>query len=407
MKKNVFILVIGMFFLVGNIFSQEENKKLEFKPYGFVKGDMIYTMGGVYSFGNVANCYNSSPQFASGLDTTAIGFTGQHSRLGFKASTGEKIKVSGLLEIDFYEGPINSNVKPRMRLGYVSVSKGGFEARFGQQWDLYSSLNPNTNNTNGNMWYAGNKGFRRGQIQLSYVLKNDKISPMIQLSVGETTREDAGIGKDNISGIPMLQGRVSAKILDKYSLGVSYAYGTYLEKKGLIETGVGLGIADTLLSDFTVNTSGISVDLSLPIHKYFSLNGEFNTGTNLNNANLFSVAGNYSWSIHDSLKTLSVSDKNSMGMWFNAQSNITDWFQVVVGFGMDNNTSETFAVNNIEKNTVVYGDLIFPIKHGFSIALEVMNINTTVVSKVDVNKKITERKSNIANVVNLSAKVNF
>jgi len=406
MKKNLSILFIGMLLSIAT-FAQEENKKIDLKTYGFFKGDMIYTMGGVYSFANAGNCYISSPQFASGLDTNAIGFTAQHSRLGFKATTGEKIKVSGLLEIDFYEGPINSNVKPRMRLGYASVAKGGFEARFGQQWDLFSALNPNTNNTNGNMWYAGNRGFRRGQVQLSYFIKNEKVAPMIQVSVGETTREDAGIGKDNLSGMPMIQGRLSAKVKEKYTIGVAYANGSYVEKKGLIEAVPNPLINDTLTKDLKFSTSGISVDLNLPIHKYFNLMGEFNTGTNLNNANLFSVAGNYAWSIDDSLKTITTTDKKSMGMWFNAQSNIKEWLQVVVGFGMDNNTSDKFAANNIEKNTVIYGDIIFPIKHGFSVALEFMNINTTVVTKVDAAKKITERKSNIANVVNLSAKVNF
>jgi len=406
MKKLVLISA-AFCLLISASFAQEENKKLEIKPYCFFKVDMIYTMGGVYSFANAANCYVSSPQFASGLDTNAIGFTAQHSRLGFKATTGEKIKVTGLLEIDFYEGPINSNVKPRMRLGYVGISKGGFEAKFGQQWDLFSALNPNTNNTNGNMWYAGNRGFRRGQVQLSYFIKNEKISPMLQVSVGETTREDAGIGKDNLSGMPMIQGRLSAKVKEKYTIGVAYANGSYVEKKGLIETVVAPAICDTLLKDLKFATSGISVDINVPVHKYFALNGEFNTGTNLNNANLFSVAGNYAWSIHDSLKTITTTDKKSMGMWFNAQSNIKEWLQIVVGYGMDNNTSDKFAVNNIEKNTVIYGDIIFPIKHGFSIALEVMNINTQVVTKVDANKKVSERKNNIANVVNLSAKVNF
>ena len=31
---------------------KEENKKLELKPYGFVKGDMVYATRGVYSWGN-------------------------------------------------------------------------------------------------------------------------------------------------------------------------------------------------------------------------------------------------------------------------------------------------------------------------------------------------------------------
>ncbi|NCO56312.1 MAG: hypothetical protein GW876_13055, partial [Bacteroidetes bacterium] len=47
---------------------KEENKKLELKPYGFVKGDMVYATGGVYSWGDTILCNLSAPQFASGKD---------------------------------------------------------------------------------------------------------------------------------------------------------------------------------------------------------------------------------------------------------------------------------------------------------------------------------------------------
>ena len=57
-------------------------------------------------------------------------------------------------------------------LHYASVIHGGFEARMGQMWDIFSPNNANTNNTNGNMWYAGNRGFRRAQLYLGYKGKN-------------------------------------------------------------------------------------------------------------------------------------------------------------------------------------------------------------------------------------------
>jgi len=73
------------------------------------------------------------------------------------------------LKIDFFSAlGFDTNVNPRLRLAYASLAVNNFEFRFGQQWDLFSPLNPNTVNVNANLWYGGNLGFRRGQIQIGY-----------------------------------------------------------------------------------------------------------------------------------------------------------------------------------------------------------------------------------------------
>jgi hypothetical protein len=402
LNKNVFFLGLSLLLLSQPLFAQEnveekveekeKNKKLELKPYGFIKGDMVYTTDEVKSFTNAGSL--AAPQQATGVEQSAVGFTAQHTRIGLKSTVGEQIKVGGVVEIDFFTNTFVTNATPRIRLGYASVAKGGFEARMGQQWDLFSANNPTTNNTNGNMWYAGNRGFRRAQLQLSYMLDNEKISPMVQFSLGETTPDGAFPGFDNQSGIPMIQARLSGKIMKKYVVGASFASGKYVAEVG------------TPL-EFNYNTSGVSFDFNLPIHKYFSLLGEFSTGTNLSNATLFSVAGNYSYTINPVTSAITKNSTKSMGYWLNATSNITDWFSVVLGYGMDKNNNETFAINNVEKNTVLYGDLIFPIKHGFSVALEYQNIKTVVVTAVDANNAISTTKDNTANVINLSARVAF
>jgi hypothetical protein len=48
---------------------------------------------------------------------------------------------------------------------------------------------------------------------------------------------------------------------------------------------------------------------------------------------------------------------------------------------------------------------IFPVKHGFSVALEFQNISTTEVTKIENDKAVTTDFT--ANIINLSAKVNF
>ncbi|OFX62094.1 MAG: hypothetical protein A2046_16795 [Bacteroidetes bacterium GWA2_30_7] len=380
--KKYFILFIVL--LPGLVYAQEKPATLapekpkwydEGKIYGFFQGNMIYVTNSVYSWGNPTNNYLSSPQLAinDSVGHPALGFTAQHSRFGYDIIKGDKVKVGGKLEIDFYGGSHFANVKPRIRLGYASLSKGGFEIRFGQQWDLFSPHFATTNNTNGNLWYAGNMGFRRTQLQLIYKIANDKIAPMIQVSAGEATSEETGLGADNLSVMPMLQGRLSAKIIKKFDIGFYFMNASFRPNP------------DTTSKDFSA--SGFGCDISLPFHNYFELKGEFNTGTNLNNANLFTIAGNGAKD----------ADKTNMGIWFNVTSKLHKHFQLVIGYGIDNNTTKDLVKGKIESNTVIYGDLIFPISDGYSLALEVQNINT----------KIKDGKNNIATVINLAGKINF
>lgn len=393
----IFSLTLQPFLMQGS--SQgtgEPSKKLVLSPYGFLKGDMIYSSAEVNSFGIVSL---GAPQLATGTDRSALGFTAQHTRLGLRGSVGETVKAGGLVEIDFFSNAFDANGKPRIRLAYASIGKGGFEARFGQQWDLFSPNNANTNNTNGNMWFAGNRGFRRTQIQLSYKLPGDMISPMLQVSAGETCREEAGLGKDNLSGIPMLQARLSGTISSKYIVGVSVVSGTYLEKRGTIVIG---GILD---EDFTFNTSGVCLDFNLPLHDYLSITGEVNAGTNLNNANLFSVSGNFSWLI--SAGEVVKYARKSMGVWVNATSKLSDHVHLIVGYGLDKNTSVLIPLNDTEKNRVAYGNITIPINHGFALSLELMNINTVKVAGLDMDNNITSRHSWKANVISLAGKITF
>jgi hypothetical protein len=385
MKKLLLFMVMALpLFVLAQDKPKEEKPKWfdEGKIYGFLQGNMIYVTNSVYSWGNTANNYLSSPQFATN-DTAgypALGFTAQHSRFGFDISKGTKVKVGGKLEIDFYGGPHDANVKPRIRLGYASLVVKGFEVRIGQQWDLFSPNNPTTNNTNGNMWYAGNLGFRRAQIQLIYKITNDKFAPMIQLSAGEATKEEASLGSDNKSGIPMFQGRLSAKIQKKYEMGVYFVNASYRPD------------VDTTKYDFT--SSGFGIDITLPFHKYLEIKGEFNSGTNLNNANLFSASGS---GIHSFGKDI---DQKNLGIWFNLTSKISDHFQIVLGYGIDQNKTSKEKLSkmvSVESNTVIYGDLIFPIINGFSLALEGQSIAT----------KIYGGETNSAFVINFAGKITF
>jgi len=364
--KSFLSLIILLSFIITTAFAGGP----ELKPYGFVKGDMVYATKGVLSFGS-DNL--SAPQLASGVDNAALGFTAQHTRFGLKGSVGEDVKVGGQIELDFYGGGFNSNVNPRIRLAYAWMAMNNFELRFGQQWDIFSPNNATTNNTNGNMWYAGNRGFRRGQIQFIYKMAMEGLNPMMQLSIGEAAKEASGLGADNNAVMPMIQGRLSAKLMDKHVVGVYFAYAKFSP--------------DPDTSDYDYNASGFGLDFNFPFNKMLTLKGEVNMGTNLNNCNLFTIVGNGNADL----------DAKSLGLWANAIVKPSDTFHAVLGVGMDKNQTDDLAAGKIEQNMVVYGDLIFPFEHGFSIAVELKSIS----------KKYKDVDDYSEPVINISGKVLF
>ncbi len=324
-------------------------QKVEFKPYGFIKGDAIFAASGVLSFDSQIL---TAPQFAIGADTAAVGFTAQHTRLGIRGEAGDDIKAGGLVEVDFFRNSLETNLLPRMRLAYAWLATGGFELRVGQQWDLLSSNNPFTNNTNGNLWYAGNMGFRRGMIQAMYRIPGETFAPMFQFALCEGAQ--GATYTDNWAGIPMLQGRVSAVINKKFTIGAALLSASFAP------------FPDS--SDLNFSTFGFGADFSLPFDDLFSIYGEFNTGANLKNASLFTIAGPGS-------KTL---DSKNTAFWLNIQSKPHKRVHLTVGLGMDDNGTEEsrLAPGAVLGNMVVYGNVLVPFDYGFSLALEAMHITT-------------------------------
>lgn len=65
---------------------------IELKPYGFIKGEMVYANKEVYSF---LQPNLTAPQVTSGITIPAMGFTAMHTRFGLSGSKGDDIQVSG------------------------------------------------------------------------------------------------------------------------------------------------------------------------------------------------------------------------------------------------------------------------------------------------------------------------
>jgi hypothetical protein len=136
--------------------------------------------------------------------------------------------------------------------------------------------------------------------------------------------------------------------------------------------------------DYT--TMGFSVDANLPIDKLFALKAEFATGTNLNNANLFTIGGSGS----------ATKEVETSGFWVEATSKIHSNFNAVLGFGDEMVTSTVTA--GAESNMTGYADLIFPIGEFFSLSAEYQLLMTTFAGADEAN---------MAHVIDIAGKVVF
>ena len=90
-------------------------------------------------------------------------------------------------------------------------------------------------------------------------------------------------------------------------------------------------------------------------------------------------------------------ERKSTGLWFNIVTYPLDRINLVAGFGTDRNQSDVISDGEIKQNTSFYGDFIFPIAHGFSLALEMENIST----------KEQKGNTNSALVFTFSGRVDF
>ncbi len=290
---------------------------------------------------------------ASGNTSGAVSFTAQHSMLGLKTSdSAGGVIIGGVCEADFFSNTSDFDAKPRLRLAYAWFSPfNNLEVRVGQQWDLFAPLNPFMNNTNGNLWYAGNSGYRRPQFQARYAMDFAAFKQGFQFSIGDATSEDetgSGLGLDDLSKIPMIQGRMSFTFPEKLEIGAAVVYAAY--EKGT-----------------AYSTKGASLDADLPFHRLLSLKGELTWGANLNNANLFSIGGNGT----------ALKDVKSLGFFWNAISKPLDFLNVSVGFGMERVTSQ-LEFWQAERNLTVFGDLIFPLSRYFALSAELQMFKTTL-----------------------------
>ncbi len=263
--------------------------KFPFSVTGFLKLDMAVHSARLNS--------SDAPRFAvlenAGQDHDAsFNATVEHSRFIFKWDgptwKEKEVKVDGLFEFDLFNLGDTGDSKytmaqPRIRLLYFDVAKKdwGVLLRAGQDWDLFSPLNVNTLNTNGNYWFGGNIGFRRPQLQGR---KSFDWGPTHKMTVSASANANVGVtrtasgrtintGED--AGTPVVEGQIS------------YAVPHFIKDESVkvILSGV-YGTEEIDGVENTIQQQGIALSMQIPLVKAdkevkLSFMGEVHYGENL------------------------------------------------------------------------------------------------------------------------------
>ena len=337
--------------------------------YGFISAEAFYSDSQLSTFGtnnNTPASYNKTPagpnrvvdESVEGNNNAFISATPQNSRFGFLLEPydfdDKPFEIDARLEMDFFStGDLSvASLRPRLRRGYAGIGgkSGRWHVLFGQEWDLFSPLNPATLNIGGNLWRQGNLGFRRPQIR--FTSKNPigkgsgiEAAASVNLPSNSMSFDDSG----NTTGVPMIEGRVG--YWHKLSAGKLKAYisGAYARHRNAVAGG----------SD--INNWGISASVSAPLHRFFIPSGEFH----------------YGYSLGMMLSNASDTSRQRMiAGWGQVKSLWLDWLESNVGYGIDTLDSSEVAAGWVRRNQVAFANLKFKPVKSFIIGIEYNYLNT-------------------------------
>lgn len=335
-----------------------EADRFKFTPYGYIKLDASYDDSAVNDGDYVIYVLSE----AAVSDDNEFNMTARQTRLGLVISAPdfEGWKTKGKLEIDFYgNGPAVHENKSEimMRHAFLEFKKGNFGILAGQTWDVISPLNPSTlNYTVG--WAAGNIGYRRPQIRLSYNSgQNNPMNISAEYALSRTsglTNEDLDAGGQNDgedSGFPTMQGRIAlaTELMGKKKsvFGISGHYG----KEEVDWAG-----AEKDMKSWSVNW-----DFTIPLYDYLTLMGEAFIGENLDD---------YFGGILQGVNTTTQSEIRSRGVWTQLSFKPDDKWQYNAGFGLDDPDHMDINDSMRDKNTFYFANALFKLAPPLTLGLE-------------------------------------
>lgn len=344
------------------------SSKVPFKFYGFVSGEFLWTGSQLSTFGTLDNTpasYNRQiagfnrvvDESIDGNNDAAVSGTVQNTRFGFALDrydfNGKNYSVDARIEMDFFSAT-NTNigtVVPRLRRAYASIGQDHWRFLAGQEWDLFSPLNPSTLNLGGNLWTQGNLGFRRPQLRFGYEHTVGDQSGLegaasLNLPSNVMSLDDNG----NSTGIPMFEGRVG--FWHTLPAGKMWAYlsAAYAQHRNAVA------------GASRVNNWGLGLSLDVPVHRLLKPMGEVHYGYSLGSE--LSIASD-------------TRRQRTLSAWGQIKSEWLSWLETNIGYGIDTLSSPQVPANSVKRNQMGFGNILFKPFKVFVIGLEYNYLRTT------------------------------
>ena len=337
---------------------------------GFIKADAFWTNGRVNS--------RDTPQFATADPDSDEQFdaTVQFTRLVLDWDGPEILydgKVDAKIEVDLrslsgddFAGRFN-NSRIATRQLYVNLTFDTWSVLAGQTWDVFSPLNVDTLNTEGNLWFGGNAGFRRPQLRLEKwfdVTDEQRFSALFSVNANIGIPDPMGneFNTGNDSGKPVLMGAV------RYSLPFLTDSDTTIGVSGLI----GEEEVDGL--DGGIDQIAYGADLTLPITEQISFKAEWQHGENTDS---FLLGGGFDATFDPAtgLFTGTGDETEVNAGWGQLSIQATEEFLVNFTLGQERFTSGSGAGGR-DRNTVFGGNLQYSLSEDVIVGAEYTHFDT-------------------------------
>jgi len=339
---------------------------LDVQIYGILRLDSSYDTSQVEP-GNYIKWVKSEKD---NKNDNQFDMTANQSRLGLKINGPEddRLKTSGLLEVDFYGLGEENKATIKMRHGYLKLEwpNERFDIIAGQTWDVIAPLNPYTLNDTV-MWYAGNTGYRRPQLRLtkSYSLSNDvdlKLEGALARTIGRKPSFTGAIDSGSDAGFPCMQARTSVTFpwfgLKPTTIGIS----GHWAKEEYDFNNITPTITNKKFQSWSIN-----LDVTQPINKWLAVKGELFNGENIDA---------YAGGIGQGVNLTTYQEIGSKGGWVAAELGPWDKWRFNIGTGVDGVDGGDVKTGDRLMNRSIFGNVIYSATKNAEIGFELSRWQT-------------------------------
>jgi len=293
-----------------------------------------------------------------------FGMTARQSRFGlrYQGPTVMGGKLSGTVELDLLGGTASFGNGvgmdlPRLRLAYGRVDWNSISIEAGQDWAVFSPLNPTSLASFAipSMSASGNPWIRSPQFRFEW--KSEVGKPTRMLLQAAALDPDVGdnpatlaaarapaVGERGRGPAGEVRLAVISKIDDRdFTIGLSSHYGR----------GLNVGTLAGATVTRPVDSWGVNLDYTLPLHKYFILTGEAFVGRALG---LFSV------STGEAVLPVGTPGEHGVlarGGWAQGQINFNAKWQMNLAYGLETIDQANLRTGDRGKNQTYMTNLMY------------------------------------------------